>query len=475
MADNELYYIPASEALRRFRERSLSPVELAKAVIARAEAVEPAINAFPMRYFDEALDRAKKAEARYMKTDGRPRALEGLPIAVKDEAALKGRRTTQGSLLLKDNVDDHTNPSVERILSAGAIVIARSATPEFCCVGFCTSRLWGTTRNPWNLAYTPGGSSGGSGAALAAGSATLATGSDIGGSIRIPASACGVVGFKPPYGRNPDDPPFNLDWYNHVGPMARTVADCALLQNAMSGPHPGDIATIRPKLRIPKALGDIRGWKLAYSVDLGVYAVDPEVRRNTLAAAAAFRELGCTVEEVELGWKPELKSLVFTHFAAIMGPYIRHYTENHTDLLCDYTKEFVRRTATVRAGDLFRTIQFETEMYATLGPLLQKYRLLLCPTLAVPAVLAEHDMTNRDFRIDGKPADPYLDWCMTPPFNMLSRCPVLSVPSGLASNGVPTGLQIVGRTYDDVSVFRAAAAFERIRPWLDKPERRPRL
>lgn len=475
MDEDALHYLSAAEALSRFRARTLSPVELTKAVIARAEAVEPKINAFPMRYFEEALDEARKAEQRYMRTGGRPRALEGIPVAVKDEAALKGRRTTQGSLLLEHNVDDHTHPSIERVLRAGAIVIARSATPEFCCAGFCYSRLWGVTRNPWNPDCTPGGSSGGSGAALAAGSATLATGSDIGGSIRIPASACGVIGFKPPYGRNPDDPPFNLDWYNHVGPMARTVADCALLQNVMSGPHPKDIASLRPKLRIPKELGDIKGWRIAYSLDLGVYAVDPEVRRNTLAAVDAFRELGCTVEEVELGWKAELKSLVFTHLAAIMGPYMRQYVGARPELLCGYTKEFARRTAEARPDDLFSTIELEAAMYGTLGPLLRKYRLLLCPTLAVPAVAAEHDVTDRSFTIDGQPVDPYLDWCMTPPFNMLSRCPVLSVPSGFASNGVPTGLQIVGRTYDDVSVFRAAAAFERARPWLDTPLRRPRL
>jgi len=475
MTDSDLHYLSATDALRRFRARSLSPVELMKAVIARAEAVEPKINAFPIRYYDEALEAARKAEERFMKSDGRPRALEGIPLAVKDEAALKGRRTTQGSLLLKDNVDDHTHPSVERILRAGAIVFARTATPEFCCAGFCYSKLWGVTRNPWNLDFTPGGSSGGSGAALAAGSTTLATGSDIGGSIRIPASACGVVGFKPPYGRNPGDAPFNLDWYDHTGPMARTVGDCALLQNVMSGPHPKDIATVRPKLRIPGELGDITGWRVAYSLDLDVYAVDLEVRKNTLAAVSAFRELGCTVEEVKLGWKSELKAKVFDHFGAIFGAYIQHFAERHGDLLCDYTKDFVRRTASAKPGDLLDVITLETEMYATLGPLLQKYRLLLCPTLAVPAVRAEHDVTDKSFRIDGRPVDAYLDWCMTPPFNMMSRCPVLSVPSGRASNGVPTGLQIVGRTFDDVSVFRAAAAFERARPWLDAPERRPSL
>ena len=220
-----------------------------------------------------------------MKTDGRLRPLEGLPVAIKDEAYIKGERMTNGSLIYKDNVSAETNPSIDRVLRAGAIMHARTATPEFSCAPCTHSRLWGVTRTPWNSRYSCGGSSGGSGASLAAGTSALASGSDIGGSIRIPASMCGVVGFKPPFGRNPDSPPFNLDQYNHVGPMARTVADCAIFQNVMCGPHPEDIATVRPKLRIPANLGDIRGWRIALCVNPAQYDIEPDVAKNTLAAA----------------------------------------------------------------------------------------------------------------------------------------------------------------------------------------------
>ncbi len=213
-------------------------------------------------------------------------------MAVKDEVEVAGQPCTEGSLILKDNVAGHTAACIQRIIDAGGIIHARSATPEFCCAAITDSRIWGVTRNPWNLEYSPGGSSGGSGAALAAGMASLATGSDIGGSIRIPASFCGVVGFKPPYGRVPQDPPFNLDHYCHDGPMARTVEDCRLLENVMAGPHRDDIVSLRPKLTIPPESPGVEGLRIAVSADLGGFEVDSEVRENLREAAAVFRYAG---------------------------------------------------------------------------------------------------------------------------------------------------------------------------------------
>ncbi len=474
MSESELHYLPAADALARFKAKTLSPVELMRAVIARAEAVNPRINAFTYTFYDRALDQAKKAEARYMKTDGRVRPLEGIPIVIKDETAIKGERTTFGSLVYKDNIDTYTAPPTERIFKAGAIMHARSTAPEFSCCAVTRSRLWGATSTPWNLAYTSGGSSGGAAASLAAGTTTLANGSDIGGSIRIPASACGVVGFKPPYGRNPDASPFNLDWYNHSGPMARTVADAALLQNVLVGPHPADIATLRQKLKIPGKLGDIKGWKIAYSIDLGHIPVDPEVRRNTLAAIETFRDLGCTVEEVDIGWDRRAKQAAWAHLSGLFGAWVNQLLPEHEDKLTDYALDFARRSRHVTLKDFMDGMAIEGEMYKSLGRILQKHNLLLCPTLAVPSVPTDIDFFA-EFKVDGVAIDPYLDWCMTYPFNSMSRCPVMSVPSGFASNGVPTGLQIVGRTFDDVSVFRAAAAFEKAKPWLDTPARRPKL
>lgn len=476
MSDMELCYLSAAEALSRFKARQLSPVELMQAVIARAAKVEPKINAFPIKHYDRALEQAKAAETKYMKTDGRLRPLEGLPVAIKDEAYIKGERVTFGSLIYKDFVADETNPSIGRILRAGGIMHARSATPEFSCAPYTHSRLWGVTRTPWNLEYSCGGSSGGSGAGLAAGTTPLASGSDIGGSIRIPASMCGVVGFKPPFGRNPDSTPFNLDQYCHIGPMARTVADCALLQNVMSGPHPEDIVSLRPKLRIPSELGDIRGWRIALCVNPAQYDIEPDVATNTLAAAEMFRGAGATVEEVDLGWtRDDVVSAAAAHFGTIFAPQVARSAKKHRKIMTDYAVEFADWSKSTRKEDYLKGLEIETAMYKSLGPLFRKYRILLCPTLPLPATKAGESYVKRKLRIDGKPQASISHWLMTICFNIMSRCPVMSMPSGLASNGVPTGLSIVGRTYDDVSVFRAAAAFERARPWYTTPALRPKL
>lgn len=250
MSDLELCYMSASAAIKQFKNKALSPVELLEALVKRSEEVQPAINAFTYQHFEEALDRARKAEMKYS-NGRRVGVLEGLPIGIKDESYIKGKPTSNGSLILKDSIGKYTSVNNQRIMRAGGVIHARTATPEFSCAGYTHSRLWGVTRNPWNPEFTPGGSSGGSAASLAAGTSMVATGSDIGGSIRIPAAACGLVGYKPPYGRNSDDSPFNLDFYCHTGPLARTVSDAILLQNVLCGPHPKDISTLRPKLRLP--------------------------------------------------------------------------------------------------------------------------------------------------------------------------------------------------------------------------------
>ncbi|MFF3756509.1 amidase [Streptomyces sp. NPDC002185] len=476
-SDLELAYLPATEALRRFRDRSLSPVELMTAVIARAEAVESEVNALAERTVELALAGAREAEARYAGKGDAPRALEGLPVATKEEQPLAGRRSTDGSLAFRDAIAEETHPVVERVQAAGGIVHARTTTPEFSCAAFTQSRLWGVTRNPWNPEFSPGGSSGGAGAALAAGETTLATGSDIGGSIRIPASFTGTVGYKPPYGRVPAMAPFNLDTYCHDGPMARTVADCALLQNVIAGPHPLDAVSLRPKVTLPErfdALADagVAGLRVALSVTLGDWPVDPEVEAHTRAVAEALRAAGAVVEEVEV---PITRAVVtqaaMIHFGSVFGPYVASVAAEHGDLLTAYALDFAERTAEAvrEPGSIMRGLELEASVQRTLGLLLDRHDLLLCPTMAVPGLRADDDHLATKVVIGGVELDSYLEAAMTTPFNIASRCPVLSVPSGLASNGVPTGVQLVGRTYDDLTVFRAAAAIEAVRPWNRRP------
>jgi amidase len=474
MDDRELCYLPAVEALALFRSKELSPLTLLRALIARAEAVEPRINAFTERYFEEALAKAVEAEQRYARGDARP--LEGLPVAIKDEPEIRGKRTTQGSLLLKDHVSEQSAYVVDRLEQAGAIFHARTATPEFCLLFQTFSRLWGVTRNPWNLEITPGGSSGGSAASLAAGTSTLASGSDIGGSIRQPASMCGLVGFKPPYGRNPESAGVNLDTWNHQGPLARTAADCALMQNTMSGPHPRDIATVRPKIEIPLEFDtDLRGWRIAYSIDLGYAEVEPEVRSNTLEVLDIFRDRGATVEEVKLGWTTRIDDAANRYYAVAMGGYIADLARGKEDLLTDYAREYVDQFRNATPQDFLSAAEVSAEMYDDFGPLMERNDVFVCPTATTTRVKADFNDLHDSMDIDGKPMESDLSIALCHQFNMLSRCPVLSVPSGIASNGVPTGVQLVGRTYDDETVFRAAAALEAARAPFRDAKTRPAL
>ena len=259
MSPQELIFLSANEILKLFRSSQLSPVDLLEAIVQRADEIDGTVNPFADKYFDDARVRAKKSEERYLAGTARP--LEGVPLLVKDSSPIKGIRSTVGSLRNAENIDDYTDPSIERLLEAGANFFARSTCPEFCWLFTCHSRMWGVTRNPWRLDITPGGSSGGSAAALAAGATTIATGSDSTGSIRQPAAQCGVVGFKSPYGRNPLDPNSSFDPYVNVGPMTRSVFDAALMQNIMSGLHPLDHNSVSDTVTLPTSMGDIRGLK----------------------------------------------------------------------------------------------------------------------------------------------------------------------------------------------------------------------
>jgi amidase len=463
MSDEDLCYVTATRALCRSKARKLSPVELLDALIGRAERVEPKINAFSDRYFDEARKAAKKAEARYMGKGAAPRALEGIPVALKDVARLAGKRTTQGSLAFKNNVEKVTDPMVERLLAAGAIIHARTTVPEFCLSGVCYSRLYGITRNPHNLDYGPGGSSGGSGASLAAGTATLATGTDIGGSIRIPAAVCGLYGYKPPHGRNPEAFPANLDPFNHCGPLARSVADAARFQNIVSGAHPRDLDSLRERMKVSAARKSLKGLKIAYSVDLGYMQVDAEVRRNMLALIDGLKKQGAKAEAVDLGWTSDIERFGGAWWNSLHFGRVAIWQEDkNPDLLCDYTLKFVEIARRTTLDETCGALEMVDGMYQTFGPMMERYDAFLCPTATIPAIKADHDPYDPNFKINGVRVDGEYGWVTSHHFNMLNKCPAMTVPSGLAKNGVPTSVQIVGRTYDDQTVFTVAAAAERI-------------
>ncbi|AXE81948.1 amidase [Streptomyces atratus] len=472
----DLHYLSAHELLEAYRTRALSPVEVLDAVEDRADAVEPTVNALSHRLQEQARSAAVEAEARYAgRGGGDPRPLEGIPVAAKEEQPVAGLPLRLGSLLTDDTPSPITHPVVERVLAAGGIVHAQTTTPEYSCAAFTQSALWGVTRNPWNLGYGPGGSSGGSGAALAAGTTILATGSDIGGSIRLPASLCGVVGFKPPYARVPGVPPFNLDTYCHDGPMARTVADTALLQNLIAGAHPMDPVSLpAPQPVVPDAT-KARGLKVAFAATIGDFPIDPDVAANTRALADSLRDAGIKVEEVAISIPHET---VFTaaliHYGAIFGPMITELGDD--DRLSRYARRFADRAGqALTAHGFFKGLCLEADVQQALADVFADYDAIICPTLGSTGFLAGDDHVDHGVTVDGTYLDFYLGAALTPVFNVASRHPVLNIPTGRAANGVPTGAQIVGRAYDDATPFHIGAAAEEVHRWWADPTWRPDL
>ncbi|WP_309066134.1 amidase [Microbacterium sp.] len=460
MSTLPIEYLSATEALSRFREGTLLPSELMAALLARIDAVNPRLNALTAVYRESAMDLARAADERYR--DGTARQLEGIALAVKDNVPIEGHTVTYGSVLYRDNVVSTTHPGVRRLIEAGAIVHARTTMPEFGEAGNCYTPLWGVTRNPWNTAYGPGGSSSGAAVTLAAGMTTLSDGTDIGGSIRIPASCCGVYGYKAPFGRNPNDLPNTFDPYMHYGPLARTVEDVALMQSIISGQSPEDIDSLADRIDY-RAFADVRGWRVAYSVDLGYFPVDHEVRANLLRLVEGLRSLGCTVEEVALDWTTE----VFDSWLAInssRGSAARFVPEFDRDRhhLADYTEDMIEHGRGLSVDDLRNALETHVDIYRVMGPLLADYDVFLCPTTALPSVGADRSPLDLSIEINGEVVPPKIAeaWFMTYPFNMLSQLPVLSVPSGVSASGVPTGVQVVGPAYDDMKVLSLARALE---------------
>jgi Asp-tRNA(Asn)/Glu-tRNA(Gln) amidotransferase A subunit family amidase len=283
---------------------------------------------------------------------------------------------------------------------------------------------------------------------------------------RIPAGACGLVGFKPPFGRNPLDRDHPGESILKYGPISRTVADAALMQNVMSGQHVEDRCTIRDLVSLPNTYESIKGWKIAFSMDLGYFGVDPEVQANTRRALEVFRSLGCEIVEVTVGWSWDNLRAWMTHWEGLFSAVTGQYLDRWRDAMDPIVVGLLERGRTHSAEDMYRVTIHRGAMWRTLGPILEEHNLLICPTNAVASVQVGHNQARTDFKINGVQTHGTYGWFLTNPFNLMSECPVISVPSGFASNGVPTGIQIVGKTFDDMSVFRAAAAYEAANPWI---------
>ena len=437
--------------------------EVVERAFRRIAAVQEKLNPFCFLYEEEALKLAREADAAV--AAGRPLPpLHGVPIAIKDFTPIAGKRTTRGSHALEHWIPERSPVIVRRLQAAGAIVVGKTTTPEFAFSSFTESPLWGITRNPWNPARTPGGSSGGSAVAVATGCVPLAEGTDMGGSVRIPAALCGVVGMKPSLGRIPMDIlPTTFDSISHFGPLARTVEDAALFLSVTQGPHDADIRSLgdAPDYR-DLSPDSLLGKRIALSPDLGFFAVDPEVEANTRATADALRELGARVEEVRLDWSRRVVDAWFAYWGVFLAASFGDLREGQVSRM---DPELLRLMA---AGDRMDAVAFKglevvfTEQWKVLAALFRNFDALLCPTMALPAPEVGRD--DRDFdREDAEGRYHGLD--MTCPFNNVAPCPALSVPSGFTTDGLPTGVQIVGRRHDDRGVLEIGAALEPVIGW----------
>jgi amidase len=439
------------------RAREISARELLDLHLTRIEAVNPTVNALVSLDAERAQTAAAEADERQAR--GEPLgALHGLPFAFKDTHEVAGWRTTYGSRVLAQYVPTRDELIVERIRDAGAIVLGKTNVPEFAAGSHTFNELFGTTLNPYDLGRSAGGSSGGAAAALATGMVPLADGSDMGGSLRNPASFCNVVGLRPSLGVVPEWPQHNAWETTSVsGPMARSVADLALLLSVISGPDP----------RVPAALpayadrplhGSLAGLRVAFSADLGgAFEVDPAVARVVSAAADLFAERGAEV----VAAAPDLREAEDTfrtlrawHFQAVHGRRLA----KHPDLFKPSLADNIRAGESLTGADVARAYHQRTNLSQRMVAFFDRYDVLLLPTSQVPPFPADQEYPAT---VNGKEMGTYLDWMRSAYFITVTGCPAISVPAGLTEDGLPVGIQIVTRHNEERRLLEVADSFER--------------
>lgn len=471
--EQEIARMDAGTLAENVRAKRLSPVEVVDAVLARLERLDPVLHAFTTVVPERARERAKRLETQIAAgQDVGP--LAGVPTGVKDLICTKGIRTASGSAAYAEFVPDEDDVVVERIEAAGAIVIGKTQVPEFGYSGTGQTPLGEPTRNPWNPDRTSGGSSAGSAAAVATGIGPFSLGSDGGGSVRIPASFCGLYGMKATMGRVPLYPgtkderyPGVSSWESleHIGPLTRTVADAALVFSVIAGPDDRD------RLSIPcddvdwrRAVdGDLGGLRVAYSPDLGYAAVDRRVRQVVDGAVAVFeRDLGCAVERVDPGWADPYDSFWGVVVAESDLAGLRGLADSLGEAMSPHLVEVLRNDWT--AEQLTSAVMGRKALSNAAWRFFRGYDLLLTPTLAVPPF--EHGIQGPT-EIDGRQVEPFAWLAFTFPYNLTGQ-PAATVPAGFTDDGLPVGLQIIGRRLEDALVLRASAAFETASPWAHR-------
>jgi aspartyl-tRNA(Asn)/glutamyl-tRNA(Gln) amidotransferase subunit A len=454
----EICYLSATELVARYRARELSPVEVTRAVLARIAALNPKVNAYCLVDPEHALADARAAEARWLK--GEPAGpIDGVPTSIKDLLLTRDWPTLRGSKTIDPAgpwLDDA--PATARLRANGAVLLGKTTTPEYGWKGVTDSPLTGVTRSPWRLDRTPGGSSGGAAAQLAAGMGHLAVGTDAGGSIRVPASFTGTTGLKANFGRVPAWPLSPLGTLAHVGPMARTIADCALLLNVLAQPDVRDWQALpydgRDWTRNLDA--GVKGLRIAFSARLGyVRYVHPDVDARVTQAASVFQDLGARVDRIDPGFADCLDTFL-VHWRAGVFNALRALPRASFENL----EPALKRAYEASAGGSLALYLDAVEARGLLGQRMKRFHeqwdLLITPTVAVPPFELER-LAPPDPRMS---EDDWFWWIpFTYPFN-LTQQPAASIPCGLSWEGLPIGLQIVGPNHREDLVLRAAHAFQ---------------
>lgn len=451
----DICFASARKLARLLRTRELSATEVMRAFIAQVERLNPKVNAIVTFLPEQALAQSRALDRR----KGPAGPLAGLPIAYKDLVATKGVRTTLGSLVYKDNVPTEDALIVERLKAAGAITLGKTNTPEFGAGSNTFNKVFGATRNPYDLAKTPGGSSGGAAAAVACGMLPFADGSDLAASLRNPGNYCNVVGFRPTPGRVPSYPAANAwDSQPVLGPVARTVEDAAFLLSAMAGPdRRAPLSISEPGSLFSKPLKrSLRKVRVAWTRDFGGLPVEPAVTRVLEAQRRVFESLGCIVEEAcpdFTGATEAFETLRAVSFAQRYAPLLRtHRAELKDTVIWNIEQGLARDGAKIARAEGLRT-----ELYQRMRSFLEQYEFLLAPVNQLPPFPVE---TEYPTEIAGVQLSNYLDWMKSCYYITITSHPAISVPAGFTPEGLPVGLQIVGRYRDDFGVLQLAHAFE---------------
>ncbi len=469
----ELCFEEAHQLASLIKNKIISPLEATRTFLERIEAVNPLINAYCTVAADQALEKARKLESSIVKGES-VGPLAGVPVAVKDVTLTKGIKTTFGSKLYKDYIPENDSLIVGRLKEAGAIIMGKTNTPEFAAGGATYNDLFGATRTPWNVDFNSGGSSGGSASAVAAGLCSLAEGNDLGGSLRIPASFCGIVGLRPSPGRIPVFPN-DLYWDNMSveGPMARSVKDAALMLDAVAGSdRRSPVALMSGERSIFNDLLNINNckYRIAWSDNLNLTPIDDEVLGLARGSIEIFKSLSCTVTED----CPDFQGLQETATVLRGVRYAALYQEElnrpeFIELVNSNIIENARQGIKLSGSDIARAEKHRSDLWQKMLDFFVNYDLLVTPTVPVKPFLAD---VTYPTEINGKAMKSYIDWIMLTYAFSVTGLPAISIPCGWTVDGLPVGLQIAGKPGCERDVLTAASCFEQAKPWRD---RRPPL